>query len=71
MKIKIDIVSRLNNKAFWIAVFAFIALTGKVFALYEVPADWDAWVNVVLALLTAVGIIIDPSTNGIFDKEKV
>lgn len=60
---------RFASKAFWVALFAFIALTGQAFELYQVPEGWDTWVNLVLALLTAMGVIIDPTTEGIGDKE--
>lgn len=58
---------RFRSKAFWVALFAFIALTGKVWGVYDVPAQWDIWVNGVLALLTAMGVIINPTTPGIRD----
>lgn len=58
---------RVKNKMFWVALFAMIALTGQVFGLYQVPEGWDTWVNAVIALLTAVGIIINPTTKGLGD----
>lgn len=61
---------RFASKAFWVSLFAFIALTGQVFGFYQVPQGWDSWVNVVLALLTAMGVIIDPTTSGIGDKDE-
>lgn len=63
----IDWKIRIKNKAFWVAGFAFIALTGQVFGLYQVPEGWDTWVNSVLALLTAMGVIMNPTTKGIGD----
>ena len=62
-----NIKKRLENKAFWVAAFAFIALTGQVFGMYQVPEGWDIWVNSVLALLTAMGVIMNPATEGIGD----
>jgi phi LC3 family holin len=59
---------RIHNKSFWLSVVAFFALTGKTFGLYEVPAEFDTWVNVLLSMLTAIGVIIDPTTPGISDK---
>lgn len=61
---------RFASKAFWVAIFAFIALTGRVFDLYQVPEGWDDWVNIALALLTAMGVVIDPTTEGLGDNDK-
>ena len=59
--------ARLRSKEFWIAMFAFIALTGQVWGFYTVPQGWDAWVNLLLILMTAMGIINNPTTNGFGD----
>lgn len=62
--------NRFKNKAFWVAVFAFIALTGQIFDLYQVPDGWDLWVNSAIILLTAMGIIIDPTSPNLKDRDK-
>lgn len=59
--------SRLRSKPFWVALFAFIALTGQTFGFYAVPQGWDVWVNAVLALMIAAGIIVNPTTPGVGD----
>lgn len=59
--------ARWRNKAFWVAIFAFFALTGQVFGFYQVPDGWDTWVKSVLTLLTAGGVIMNPTTPGIRD----
>jgi phi LC3 family holin len=64
---KIDFKKRLQNKPFWIAIFAFIALTGQVFGLYQVPEGWDTWVNTIIMVLIGMGVIIDPTTKGLSD----
>ena len=58
---------RLHNRYFWVAMFSLIALTGKVWGLYDVPEGWNIWVDAVLALLTAVGVIVNPTTDGFKD----
>jgi uncharacterized membrane protein len=58
---------RVRNKNFWIAVAAFVALTGQVWGMYEVPQGWDTWVNMLLSVLTLGGIIINPTTDGFKD----
>jgi phi LC3 family holin len=63
-----DIKSRLKNKAFWVSLAAFIALMGKTFNLFVVPDNYDQLVNMFLGLLTMLGIIINPTTEGITDK---
>ena len=59
--------ARWRNKPFWVAMFAVIALTGQMFGWYEVPEGWDTWVNGVLTLFAAAGVIINPTTPGIND----
>lgn len=61
---------RFHSKAFWVAIFSMIALTGQVFNVYQVPNGWETWVNSVLTLLTLAGIITDPTTDGFGDVEK-
>lgn len=63
-----DIKKRLQNKAFWVAVAAFIALMGKTFNLFTVPENYNELVNTLLGLLTMMGIVVDPTTPGISDK---
>lgn len=63
-----DIKKRIQNKAFWIAVAAFVALMGKTFNLFTVPDNFNELVNMGLGLFTMLGIVIDPSTPGITDK---
>ncbi len=60
---------RFQSKAFWVAIFSMIALTGQVFNVYQVPNGWELWVNSALTLLTLAGIITDPTTEGYGDKE--
>lgn len=64
-----DITKRLRNKAFWAAMFALIAITGKTFGLYEVPEMYDQWVTAVLLVMATAGVFMDPTTPGLFDKK--
>lgn len=66
---KLDFKKRVRNQFFWIALFSFIALTGQVFDIYQVPQGWESWTNAVLVLLTAMGVIIDPTSDGIGDDK--
>ena len=38
---------RLHNRYFWVAMFSLIALTGKVWGLYDVPEGWNIWADIV------------------------
>ena len=62
--------SRLRNKAFILSVVAFIVLIVKTFTSYELPGNFDAIVDMGLTLLTALGILIDPTTPGVVDSLK-
>ncbi|KZL88729.1 phage holin [Clostridium magnum] len=63
-----DIKKRLQNKAFWLAVAALVALMGKTFNLFTIPDNYDELINMILGLLTMLGIVIDPTTPGVSDK---
>jgi uncharacterized membrane protein len=64
MKIK----ERLRNKAFILSIIAFVVLMVKTFTNYELPSNFDTLVNMALSILVGLGIVIDPSTDGITDK---
>jgi len=60
----------LRNKAFLLSLVAFIVLMIKSFTGYELPSNFDLLVDTALTLLSALGIIIDPSTPNIKDVEE-
>lgn len=59
---------RFRNKAFWLSFSALVVLIAKTFKLFEVPADWETTVNTALSLLVAMGVLMDPTTPGVFDE---
>lgn len=69
---------RLKNKAFWLALIpALLLLAQTVAALFgytlELSALGDkllAVVNAVFALLAIVGIVTDPTTEGLGDSQQ-
>jgi phi LC3 family holin len=63
-----NIKSRLKNKAFILSCVGFVVLLIKTFTNYELPNNFDIIVNTGLSILTALGIVIDPTTEGITDK---
>lgn len=76
---KINWMVRLKSKAFWLALipalFLLIQAIGAPFGY-----DWDfvilnqqlaAVVNTAFAVLAIVGVVTDPTTDGISDSEQV
>lgn len=73
---KINWKVRLRNKAWLASVLALIvAFAYNLLAAFEiVPAVSEEWVmgivSTVLTLLTALGVLIDPTTPGASDSER-
>jgi len=61
--------SRMKNKYFWVAAVALVGAVVKQFNPNLIPENYDATVTIVLASLVAMGVLIDPSSEGITDKE--
>lgn len=69
---------RFKNKAFWLAVIPAIALVAQAVAavfgytidLTTMVGKLQAVVNAVFALLVILGIVVDPTTNGIGDSNR-
>lgn len=67
----IDYKVRLKNRNFVLSTIAFIVLLVKTFTKYELPSNFDVLVNTGLSILTALGILVDPTTSGLADGIKV
>ena len=65
--------SRLRNKTFWVSLTAAIVLLAQQLGLDIFPENISDIVNTILLITTILGVIVDPSTDGIKDgqKEKV
>lgn len=69
---------RIKNKAFWLAVIPAVALVAQAVAavfgytidLTTMVGKLQAVVNAVFALLVILGIVVDPTTDGIGDSER-
>lgn len=69
---------RIKNKAFWLAVIPAIALVAQAVAavfgytidLTTMVGKLQAVVNAVFALLVILGIVVDPTTEGISDSNR-
>lgn len=69
---------RIKNKAFWLAVIPAIALVAQAVAavfgytidLTTMVGKLQAVVNAVFALLVILGIVVDPTTEGVPDSKR-
>ena len=69
---------RIKNKAFWLAVIPAVALVAQSIAalcgytidLTTLVGKLQAVVNAVFALLVILGIVVDPTTDGISDSNR-
>ena len=60
---------RLRNKTFWLTLVPLLVLLSQQLGLNWVPENWESIFTTVMAILTVVGIINDPTTAGIKDSE--
>jgi len=75
---KINWKVRIKNKAFWLAVVPALALVAQAVAslfgytinLTTLVGKIQAVVNAVFALLAILGIVVDPTTEGIPDSNR-
>lgn len=65
---KQQILKRLRNKAFLVALASAVILLIQQLGLDILPKNINEIVNTVLLILATFGVIIDPSTPGITDK---
>ena len=75
---KINWLVRIKNKAFWLAIIPAIALVAQaVAAVFGYTIDLSTMVgklqvvvDAIFAVLVILGIVIDPTTNGISDSQR-
>lgn len=60
---------RLTNKTFWVAIVSTIVLLTQQLGLNIFPSNWADILNTILTIFIILGIVVDPSTNGISDKQ--
>ena len=65
---KEQILKRLRNKAFLVALASAIILLIQQLGLDILPSNISDIINSVLAILTIMGVVIDPTTSGLTDK---
>ena len=61
---------RLRNKTFWLTLVPLLVLLTQQLGLNWVPENWESIFGTIMAILTVVGIINDPTTAGIKDSEQ-
>lgn len=67
---KINFSKRIKNKAFLLAMASTILLLIQQLG-FELPSNIESIVNTILTLLVGLGVIIDPTTDGVNDSESV
>ena len=75
---KINWKVRLKNKYFWLTIIpALFLLVGQVLRAFGIDYDTDAAsaavvdvINAIFALLSAFGVVVDMTTQGISDSDR-
>ena len=62
--------ARLTNKTFWVALSSAVVLLCQQLGLNIFPDNIHEIINTLLLIFTILGVIIDPSTDGITDMKK-
>lgn len=67
---KFDWQSRIRNKTFWLALSSAIILLTQQLGLDIFPSNITEIINTILLIATILGIVVDPTTEGILDEFK-
>lgn len=75
---KINWLVRVRNKAFWVAIIPAVLLLiqaianvfGLTIDLGDLGNNLIAVINAVFVVLSILGIVVDPTTNGVSDSER-
>ena len=62
--------ARLTNKTFLVSIVSAIVLLSQQLGYNIFPSNWSDILNTILTIFILLGIIIDPSTDGIQDKKE-
>lgn len=62
--------SRLRNKYFWVSLTSAVVLLSQQLGFNIFPDNIADIVNTVLLIATILGVIIDPSSDGILDNKE-
>lgn len=61
--------ARLRNKTFWLSLVSAILLLTQQLGLNVFPENMLEITNTILLIFTILGVIIDPTTEGITDGQ--
>ncbi|HFI0791141.1 TPA: phage holin [Streptococcus suis] len=61
---------RLRNTTFWWTLVPLIVLLSQQLGFNWVPQDWETIFGTIMSILTVVGIINDPTTEGFVDSNE-
>jgi phi LC3 family holin len=64
-----DLKARLRNKTFLVSLFGAVLLLCQQLGLKIFPENVSDIFNTILVILTILGVVIDPTTDGITDKK--
>ena len=62
---KFNIKEQVKNKCFWLSVVSLVVLTAQQFNLDNIPDNFQDYVNSVLPILVAMGILNNNATPGV------
>lgn len=54
---------RIKNVGFWLSLSALVPTLGVMFFDYQFPAEYEVFANSLIALLIALGIVNNPTTD--------
>ena len=66
---KMDLQSRMKNKAFWVALVSAIVVLTQQLGLNIFPENIMDITNTILLICTILGVFIDPTTPGFKDTK--
>ncbi len=62
---KFNLKEQIKNKYFWLSVVSLVVLTAQQFNLDIIPDNFQDYVNSILTILVAMGILTNNSTPGL------
>lgn len=62
---------RLKNRTFWVALASAVVLLAQQLGLDFLPENTMEIVNTILLIGTILGIVVDPTTDGVSDSQLV
>lgn len=71
IKLPMNLKIRMKNKAFWVALVSGLMLLAQQLGLNIFPENTLDITNTILAILTILGVFVDPTTEGVKDSELV